>query len=194
MVGNDVIDIAYTKQMSDWTRKGFLPKAFNQDEQQLIRLSTQPFDLVWRMWSMKESAYKLYMQCTPGHLAFYAPCHFHCHLISHTRGYVIYRDVTFDTCTTKNSGCIFSYASLTNLEHVKNKLFQFAVDANANKSKALKRRLITYVAKSYELESKDIEIIKTDRGIPKLTHQGSVLNLNISLTHHGIFGAFSLSE
>jgi phosphopantetheinyl transferase (holo-ACP synthase) len=71
LIGNDIIDLSVAKIESNWHRKGFLEKQFTSNEQQLILASTNSFDLVWRFWSMKEAAYKVYSQ--QNEVRFFAP-------------------------------------------------------------------------------------------------------------------------
>jgi len=76
MIGNDIVDIAEARQRSNWQRPRFLDKLFTLQEQQLIQNSDNSFLMVWRLWSMKESAYKLYTQLHPSR--FYNPKQFEC--------------------------------------------------------------------------------------------------------------------
>ena len=62
MIGTDIIDIVEAKKTSNWERPRFLEKLFTSNEQQLIHNSENKFVMVWRLWSMKEAAYKLYIQ------------------------------------------------------------------------------------------------------------------------------------
>lgn len=58
MIGNDVIDLTLANQESNWKRKGFLQKLFTASEQQRILKAINPFQMVWILWSIKESVYK----------------------------------------------------------------------------------------------------------------------------------------
>lgn len=58
MIGNDVIDLTLVNQESNWKRKGFLQKLFTASEQQRILKSANPSQMVWMLWSIKESVYK----------------------------------------------------------------------------------------------------------------------------------------
>jgi len=62
LIGNDIIDLSLAKTASNWQRKGFLEKQFTANEQQLILEAPNSFVMVWRLWSMKEAAYKIYTQ------------------------------------------------------------------------------------------------------------------------------------
>ena len=79
MIGNDIIDLSVAKLESNWQRIGFLEKQFTEKEQQLILTASNPFVLVWKFWSMKEAAYKVYAQ--ENEMRFFAPKKFNCLLI-----------------------------------------------------------------------------------------------------------------
>ena len=64
MIGNDIVDLAKAKKDSNWQRKGFLDKLFTENEQQLIKTSENPEQMVWNLWSRKEAAYKIYNRQT----------------------------------------------------------------------------------------------------------------------------------
>ena len=90
MIGNDIIDLSLAKTESNWQRKGFLKKLFSNDEQQLILEASNSFEMVWRLWSMKEAAYKIYTQ---QHIVrFFAPKKFECKLRSAKEGVVCFKE------------------------------------------------------------------------------------------------------
>ncbi|MNR11934.1 4'-phosphopantetheinyl transferase superfamily protein [compost metagenome] len=60
MIGNDIVDLLQADTDSNWQRKGYLSKVFSADEQEMIRQSANPCQLVWLLWSMKEAAYKIH--------------------------------------------------------------------------------------------------------------------------------------
>lgn len=62
MIGNDVVDLVLAKKESNWKRKGFLNKLFTPFEQDLIHKSTNQDEMIWILWSIKESVYKAYQR------------------------------------------------------------------------------------------------------------------------------------
>lgn len=62
MIGNDVVDLATAKKESNWKRKGFLAKLFTAFEQELIKNAINQEEMVWTLWSIKESTYKAYQR------------------------------------------------------------------------------------------------------------------------------------
>ncbi|WP_293788462.1 4'-phosphopantetheinyl transferase superfamily protein [uncultured Pedobacter sp.] len=64
MLGNDIVDLDLAKIQSNWRRKNYLDKIFTSKEQSLIASANKPDEMVWRLWSMKESAYKIHNRKT----------------------------------------------------------------------------------------------------------------------------------
>uniref|UniRef100_UPI00404B9FA2 4'-phosphopantetheinyl transferase superfamily protein n=1 Tax=Flavobacterium sp. TaxID=239 RepID=UPI00404B9FA2 len=64
MIGNDVVDLVLAKKESNWKRKGFLNKLFTPLEQDLIQKAPNQDEMVWILWSIKESVYKAYQRIT----------------------------------------------------------------------------------------------------------------------------------
>ncbi|TKC09137.1 4'-phosphopantetheinyl transferase family protein [Pedobacter frigoris] len=59
MIGNDIVDLDRAARDSNWQRKGYLNKLFTASEQYLIASAPDASIMVWLLWSMKESAYKI---------------------------------------------------------------------------------------------------------------------------------------
>ena len=62
MIGNDVVDLVLTQKESNWKRKGFLNKLFTLLEQDFIQKAPNQDEMVWMLWSIKESVYKAYQR------------------------------------------------------------------------------------------------------------------------------------
>jgi phosphopantetheinyl transferase (holo-ACP synthase) len=62
MIGNDVVDLVLARKESNWKRKGFLHKLFTTFEQELIQKAPNQEEMVWILWSIKESVYKAYQR------------------------------------------------------------------------------------------------------------------------------------
>ena len=93
MIGNDIIDLSFARLESNWQRTGFLEKQFTANEQKLILTAKNSFILVWKLWSMKEAAYKIYLQ--QNETRFFAPKKFDCLLKSGEKGLVYFKDQIF---------------------------------------------------------------------------------------------------
>lgn len=192
MVGNDIIDIAATKRSKDpkglgWKRPGFVKKIFTDSEQKLIADSEDPFITVWQLWSMKESAYKVYIQV--GGKPFYNPKRIECELEG-LNGKVEIGDLLLETKSTINEEYIFTIAGIETL-NIKSKVFNIGNNAELQ-SENLRNQLLKHYSQTNGLEFEKLKIKKIENGIPRLFYDEKDLGLAISLTHCGEFGGYSI--
>lgn len=113
MIGNDIVDLAQASIDSNWKRKGYLDKIFNTEEQFMISSGIHPSMIVWLLWSMKESAYKIYSR--EAKLREFAPLKLQCsNLIIHDNaatGNVSYENEFYYTESFFNKNYIHTIAS-----------------------------------------------------------------------------------
>jgi phosphopantetheinyl transferase (holo-ACP synthase) len=181
LIGNDVIDLSLAKIESNWQRRGFLEKQFTANEQQLILAATNSFSLVWRLWSMKEAAYKVFTQ--ENEMCFFAPKKFDCLLISNKEGMVLYKDRIFYTSSIVTQHYIFTLASYEKLIKPYSKLVMPQVIDIMIKIK------LEDVTRFSALE---IEQKKSKNGAPFYYYKDILLTRSCSISHHGNYGVFSL--
>ncbi|EDM36622.1 hypothetical protein PBAL39_25180 [Pedobacter sp. BAL39] len=79
-IGIDIVDLLQARKESNWQRSGFLEKLFNTEERELIQQANDPERMVWLLWTMKESAYKIYSREFQWHA--FAPGQLSCSLLS----------------------------------------------------------------------------------------------------------------
>ena len=60
MIGNDIVDLQVAKVESNWKKPRFIEKIFTEKEQNFIKSALNPELEIWKMWSRKEAAYKIY--------------------------------------------------------------------------------------------------------------------------------------
>ena len=190
MIGNDIVDLTEAKQNSNWQRPRFLEKLFTLHEQQLIQNSEYPFLMVWRLWSMKEAAYKLYTQLHPSR--FYKPKQFECK-IENLKGTVNYQDFQCYLRTKITSQYILSEARLVNTDFI-SEVLEIESSSITNQSAILKAQLLLKLADRMQLLKHDLNIVKSEFGTPSVYHKSERLDLGISLTHHGHYGAYGFSN
>ena len=179
MVGNDIVDLDEALKSSDWQRPRFLDKLFTELEQNYIKKAKDPFLMVWRLWSIKEASYKLYTQI---HLSrFYNPKGFECTLKDNytTVGFKGFRCFV-KTIVTSNY--VISEARL-NKKKLGSEIVKFTSTDQKNYSEELKLRLLNYVGNSYRLTKNEFNIPTLNDGKKQI---------NVSLTHHGNYGAFAI--
>lgn len=188
MPGNDIIDISHTRQSTNWRRKGFLQKVFSPEEQQVISDSSDPFIAIWRMWSMKESAYKLFIQ--QGHERFFNPAKILCTITSEHKGEVRIYDLEMQTHTEMSPAYIFTTAILEPSDHLENGIFPLSPEVSQGAS--THQKILEYIAAKHRLGIDQLQLKKTSQNIPQIFYQEQKLPIAVSLTHHGNFGAFSI--
>lgn len=189
MIGNDIVDIAEIKKNSNWQRPRFLEKLFTLREQALIHNSENKFIMVWRLWSMKEAAYKLYTQLYSGR--FYNPKQFECEINAHALK-VKHKAFQCDINTKITDTYILSEASLFS-QHRVSKVVTLLSKDYENQSHVTKTALITAVSNQFNINESKLNISKSKFGIPSVYHNNTKLNTSISLSHHGNYGAYAMS-
>jgi phosphopantetheinyl transferase (holo-ACP synthase) len=159
MIGNDVIDLVQARKDSNWRRRGFVSKLFNEHEQLLIVNSPDPEIVVWLLWSMKEAAYKIWNRQTG--IRKYMPKGLLCSVIERSscnaRGEVICEGKMYYTKTIVCPDFIHTIA-VGELVHLGN---------------------IVEIEKG--------EIVKDAQGIPSIIVKDSDTYLPVSVSNHGGF-------
>ncbi|MFD1062652.1 4'-phosphopantetheinyl transferase superfamily protein [Winogradskyella litorisediminis] len=185
MVGNDIVDIAQAQKDSNWQRPRFLDKLFTEKEQEFIKNSEDKTITVWQFWSMKEAAYKLYVQQNPSR--FYAPKQFEC--VAHASIWKVnYKEFSCYLSTKKTTDYILSEARL--IPHkITSEVLVFKDENLKSQRQVLRDKLSERIGKSDNISTNTIEFQKSEFGIPTVKFDSK--RMNVSLTHHGRFGAFT---
>ncbi|MDC0177373.1 4'-phosphopantetheinyl transferase superfamily protein [Polaribacter sp.] len=178
-IGNDIIDLKLAKTQSNWQRKGFLEKQFTEKEQKHIINSLNPFLQVWLFWSMKEAAYKCYVQQYKKR--FFAPKKFLCKIISNQEGTVQIDNEIYNVTFIISDNYIHSVAAKKQQLNIVSELFYF--DKSNSKNKILDYKLLS-------LFSAETKLQKNSLGIPYFYKNNVKLPISISKSHHGNYGGF----
>ncbi len=191
MTGNDVVDIATAAAESNWRRKGFLEKIFTAQEQLYIREAWTPAEMVWRLWSMKESAYKIYSRQYGGRV--FAPLKLHCTIVSSSAGKVEIGNMAYYTTTNSNKKYIYSIARPGEPGEASfiNCCFRLK-EYDLTKQQQIYNKMISHYAIISGKEKNGIEMIKDKNGIPSLYCSKDKLYIPVSITHHGNYAAFTI--
>ncbi|MBY5958576.1 4'-phosphopantetheinyl transferase superfamily protein [Membranicola marinus] len=192
MIGNDIIDRGYACKESNWRRKGFLKKIFTPCEQELIHGASDPFTTVWRLWSMKESAYKLFMHT--GVERFFNPRRLSCEFSSSEEGLVNIEALQIHTRSKIHPKFIFTSASSICRVETMDHVFNLSKTDPRFQSKFTHRAMLECIAQKYHLNKEKLYIRKSDQSVPEVFYGKQRLNISVSMTHHGYHGAFSICE
>lgn len=191
MIGNDIVDLRQASRESNWRRKGYVDKLFTHHEQQLIHHATNPDRMVWLLWSMKESAYKLAVRQTKDRV--FAPVKLECSLTESAEetaeGYVLYGE-GYQTRSLITSRYIATVAFAINTSPAYSQVITpFDTTDYQNHSDLLRQKIKHHSAALLQTSEQKIHIDKDRLGVPVLT-TGASTTIPISISHHGYYGAY----
>ena len=190
MIGNDIVDLNAAKINSRWQEQRFLDKLFTQKEQSYILRDNFRFQNIWRLWSMKESAYKIYSRNIK-ELVF-IPKKFSCDVTSETCGTVTYDNHIVNTKTSEDINVVYTVAQLQETFKIA-EYFKFKKLSQSDTSEQLKQKAILAFATPQRISESDISIVKNTFGVPQFVLFGKVQDAFLTLTHHGNYGGFAIS-
>lgn len=189
MSGNDIVDLTAAAGESNWKRKGFLTKLFTWREQYYINNAVAPEAMLWRLWTMKESAYKIQNRNYGGR--FFAPQKFKCSIINESDGIVHFNNNRFQTITQSTTNYIYSIAGQdkTDWHPTINSCILIEVPDKNNQQLFIYNRIIYSY---HQLSNKTgLSVIK-ENGIPFLYCNTDKSRTPVSITHHGRYAAFTI--
>lgn len=190
MIGNDIVDLRLAKVQSNWRRKRFLEKVFSSKEKAVILGSKKPDIVIWRLWSMKESAYKADLRIQKRIRI--NPRSFDCQILSENEGMVIRDKQEYKTFSQVNDNYIHTLAVK---KEFSSKLFSKVIDLEQNQLSYLElyNRLTSTVSRMMGWEKDGTIIKKNYLGIPELYRFGKISSVLCSLSHHGRYGSYLTS-
>ncbi|MCF6297609.1 MAG: 4'-phosphopantetheinyl transferase superfamily protein [Flavobacteriaceae bacterium] len=191
MVGNDIVDLKQAEIESNWRRKGFLDKMFTKNEQSFILNVDNSFEIVWQLWSMKESAYKMFVQQYSHR--FFNPLKLQCELLSKTVGVVTVSNEKYYTKSIITEDYIYTVATLKGESMLLDGCFKIERNKYANQHQEIYNQLKLRVSKRWNLPFQDLNIIKNRVGVPKLFQNEKKIAIDFSITHHGCYIAFAIT-
>ena len=199
MIGNDVVDIVLASTESNWRRPGFLEKIFTGQEQFCILNSASPDFTVWLLWSMKESTYKIHVR--QFRQSFFVPLKFKCRLKYGSpntyEGNVVCGNSGYKTTSEYFNGSIFTLAFTKDYLAENNIIYKKLRFSNKYYCTQHKEIYFSVLKKISGLKGKPLEqfnIKKNFYGIPEILNNGQKLNMSLSLSHHGRYGAYVIAE
>ena len=189
MVANDIVDLKYSRKHKNFSRPRLLTKLFSTEEQQFILNSDDVFFSCCYLWSIKVSAYKLYIQFN--FERFFRPDLFQINL-GHTSAEVTFKTFKCLVRTDITEDFIFSEAFWKKTNQLSSTFMLSSTDY-AVQSRETRNKLIKSMSLQTGVESSSLSIKKSSNGIPSMYYNDLPLNRSISLTHHGSYGAYSYS-
>lgn len=189
MIGIDIVDLELARINSRWKEQRFLDKLFTIDEQTFLGNDESQYQNIWRLWSMKESAYKIYSRTFT--TSIFNPKSFICAISSDKTGTVCFEGQQVITTTDYNLNNIYTVAKLPNTQYLK----EMAVLEGSEKEKGLqlKDKAIQVFADMKSVSNDSISIVKNHIGRPQLYLNHELQDNVLTLTHHGNYGGFAIS-
>lgn len=190
MIGNDIVDLKMAALESNWKRPRFLDKVFSNKEQKLILNSEKQSQMVWLLWSMKEAAYKIYVQQYGERI--FNPKKIRCKLVSKSEGLVNFNGNQYGSKSEIDNDFIntltYSEEPKTTISH------RFKIEGSSYKTQShtTKQKLLKSFSELKEVSIKNLEIKKDKNGVPRLFYNGNEQNDSFSIAHHGFYGAYAI--
>lgn len=178
MIGNDIIDLKISKSEKRVADYRFLKKLFTREEEKIIETSANPESCIWRLWSMKEAAYKAHQRKYRLPRKF-NPKAFSCSVFSDTEGIVVKKAVIYRIQTDSTPEYLHS---------ITNKVAYFQKIYSGGKSE--KDQIIKDLACKFDLNKGRLAFQKDGNGIPWIKIDSPGKYIPVSLSHHGNFTAF----
>lgn len=190
MIGNDIVDLIFANQNSRWQEQRFLDKLFSEEEQEFILSNGSRFHNIWHLWSMKESAYKIIAR--GNRVPHFNPKDFKCFSTHSDKGQVIFQNKSIPTVTQTHRNFIQTTAYIK--PEWMSKVFQFInTDYKVQNTQSYQCAAKSY-AELKNLSPDTIEVIKNDMGVPQFYVNGNLQEAQLSLSHHGCFGALAIAD
>jgi phosphopantetheinyl transferase (holo-ACP synthase) len=188
MIGNDIVDLDLAKKKHRWQDQRFLQKIFSKKEQQLISEAADPFCCIWRLWSMKESAFKALKHTAPGIL--FSPVNYHCDLYSSTTGNVTFENHLYQMNSMVEQRFIYTFTATDPSANLINTQFKILTPDYHHQHSRTLERLTDEIAKIFVVNVQGLRIKKNELGAPEIYYQNRMLPLSVSISHHGHFCAY----
>jgi phosphopantetheinyl transferase (holo-ACP synthase) len=190
MIGNDIVDLDIVLKENKATNLRYLNKICTENEIKTIQSSIDPNITLWRIWTIKEAAYKIINKSNG--IRAYFPKKIETVFLSETEAEVNSPWGKISVVTIpSNDHYIHSIASISD-----NPFFAGVekVYPESNPSESVRMFCLQDLVNKMNLESSVSLQIKTENNIPFVYLNEDKLPVNLSLSHHGRFVAWSFCE
>lgn len=194
MIGNDIVDLKCAQIESNWQRPGFFEKIFTSKEVNFIQDSSNPESIVWLLWSIKESVYKIVSKMEGRR--FFAPKKIACEALSleflqKSTSIASYKMHSFIISSTLTDDFIHSIARV---EPIHNDVYSNLFYAEKQKqSIELRRQSIAAYSSIIKIEPMELSIKKDKTGAPYFLYRNMPQAADLSFSHHGNYAAYAIT-
>ena len=206
VVGNDVVDLRHPDALKKNLDDRFVGRVFLPEEKRLIFNGSDPERTLWQLWAAKETAYKIVSKFNPavhsGPLKYQVllpenvsllnhPCQITCRVETPAK------TVTVAIQNEADYVHAFGYDGdqvCSGILHLKVFRLDYSCLTGRTESDAVRGTLRRHLGRFWGIPAGQIDICRdeTERGAgpPAVYIQGRRASADISLSHHGRYGAF----
>lgn len=190
MIGNDIVDLKSAKPNSRWEEQRFLDKLFRNEEQSIILKDNFRFQNIWRLWSMKESAYKAVSRNESTRK--FNPKAFECKVKCQTYGTVSFQNQILQTETIIFQDYIYTTAVVDAII-ISSSVFNLTDMDSEGQHSEMKRICRDTFSKLKSIPFHAVSIENNTIGAPQVFVENTLQKESISITHHGAFGGLAIA-
>lgn len=197
MIGNDIISIQMIREQPRANNAAYLAKVLTRNEFNTLENTIDKELVLWKMWALKESAYKLEYKINK--IRRFAPKTIECKVDQPESRWSL---ASIHTASSTYWGKVWHNkyvihalvaSSKAELTAIKFGTTFLHADQPADQSFLVRKELREMVSNNLGLNKEDLSIHK-EEGIPIVSLKDKVLKLDISLSHHGHWGAISFLQ
>ena len=189
MIGNDIVDLNLSLQTPKTENLRFLKKICSEDEIDFILKSDAPELSLWRVWSMKESAYKIIVKKSGINL--FIPKKIKTEFLDKKNGKIHSEWGEFLSVTQQDDSFLHTVSIDIECSPFSSVRKSNEKNQSAEVRNLLVRELSEIHPEKYKLENLSIE--KKER-VPFLLYENKAMNFDISLSHHGEWLAYAFHD
>lgn len=190
-IGNDVVDLKEAISTLKHNDNRWLDKNFNSIEQIYIKTSTNPAITLWKLWSCKESAYKVIVKKESIRFLNGRRIQIDCTNIQDIFYKIFYKDHTLWVKTSTQENYIHSLCSfsLETINQTRFDILQNNYKTISEKSTFIRKKLREEINTKYGMI--EVDFTKNKLGVPMIKTNNLSIQLDISFSHDGAFSAYS---
>jgi len=197
MIGNDIVSLDLIRQSPKVDQPAYLARVLTIWEQEQLHQAHDPELVLWKFWALKESAYKL--EFKQFRHRYFAPKKFECRIDDPNANWseAMVRS-SKGICFGKvwnNDQVIHALAASTKeeLNTIKFATTYLSSDQPRVQSRVVRHCLQKMISNKLGISEEEVTVRK-EEGIPILAIEDETLAFDISLSHHGQWGAVSYTK
>ena len=196
LVGNVVVDMRATESQPEALHPRFDARVFSAGEREALGASGSPHSLRWSLWAAKESSYKVAKKLDSA--VRFLPRDFLVRRIAKEWALVIHETGSFDVRLERTDEWVHAVATLTaaravSTAHPISGGIERLETPGADASRSVRELACAALASRMDLPPGQVRIA-AERGIPVAIWRNRRLLVDLSLSHHGRFVAWTCGE